>query len=373
MLVLTIGSLGNSNSLILPIQVNPLTQSYDSETFVFSPQPINTNVPRQIIPHITPNITIQGETNKSIIVYNFVIKDSIDPTITEFQVLPPFQVNFSINNSVYYGAKNAIKSTYFFSEITPEQNYYISYNSFVDDPYQNELYENLLTELRKYRFQNNLDDNEYLELIVRFVQSIPNEERNYSRFPIETLFEGNGVCEDKSFLLAGLLEREGYDVGLFTFTNVDPKIPGHMVVGVKSNGLQYPGTDYTLIETTMSSPDMVREYHYIGLVNLQGYNPKPIFIKIGNGTKKYTKSDDIAYINDSIYSCFSQLNHESSVDRNSNSAIDNLGNICQLIERGAPDRESVVIWFKKHGSPIRAPENINFFNSSDSKPFYKFL
>lgn len=170
-----------------------------------------------------------------------------------------------------------------------------------------------------------------------------------------------------------MLEREGYDVGLFTFTNIDPKLPGHMVVGVRSNGLQYPGTEYSLIETTMSSPIMIRQYHYIGQVDLRGYNPIPIFIKIGNGTKEYTKSNDIAYINESINSCFSQLNNQWLEKRNSDPSTDKLASVCQMIELGSPDRESVFIWFKRHGNPIRAPENVSIFNSSESRPFYKFL
>lgn len=301
-----VGNIASAESLLLPIQMNSLAQLNNTENFSYTPSNVDLKVPKQFIPHITPDPKMPGYTNRNITVYDFILKDSMDPTITEFQILPPIQFNFTINNSVYYGAKNAIKNLYLSPDLSPEQNYDITYPALVDDPNQNELYENLLYDLRSYRTQHHLDDNEYLELIVRFVQSIPNKDRNYSRFPIETLFEGNGVCEDKSFLLAGLLEREGYDVGLFRFANNDTALPGHMVVGVRSNGLWYPGTHYTLIETTMSLPIMTREYHYIGLVDLQGLNPNPVFIKIGNGSKEYTKSNEIQYINDSIYSCFSQ-------------------------------------------------------------------
>ena len=372
-----VGNIASAESLLLPIQMNSLAQLNNTENFSYTPSNVDLKVPKQFIPHITPDPKMPGYTNRNITVYDFILKDSMDPTITEliteFQILPPIQFNFTINNSVYYGAKNAIKNLYLSPDLSPEQNYDITYPALVDDPNQNELYENLLYDLRSYRTQHHLDDNEYLELIVRFVQSIPNKDRNYSRFPIETLFEGNGVCEDKSFLLAGLLEREGYDVGLFRFANNDTALPGHMVVGVRSNGLWYPGTHYTLIETTMSLPIMTREYHYIGLVDLQGLNPNPVFIKIGNGSKEYTKSNEIQYINDSIYSCFSQLNREGMVNGVPQQSIENLASVCQFIDWAAPDRESVVIWLRQHSSPIRAPENISVFNSTEAKPFYKLL
>lgn len=54
-------------------------------------------------------------------------------------------------------------------------------------------------------------------------------------------------------------------------------------------------------------------------------------------------------------------------------SIENLASVCQFIDWAAPDRESVVIWLRQHSSPIRAPENISVFNSTEAKPFYKLL
>jgi len=266
-----------------------------------------------------------------------------------------------------------------FPDISLEQNYNISFNALIDDPNQEEFYDNILNQLRNYRNLHHLNDDEYLEFITRFVQSIPNNDQvETTRFPIETIFERNGVCEDKSFLLAGLLEREGYDVGLFTFSNLNTTLPGHMVVGVKSTGLRFNGTQYTLIETSMTSTLFNHQYHYIGLVDLEGFNPHPIFTKIGNGTKQYTESDDVSFINDSMRTCL----YHYHIDPNGGISIrigidqcpDNIAKALQYIELGLLDRESAYIWLSQHNNSQKNPENITIMlNSSDSMPHYKFL
>ena len=79
----------------------------------------------------------------------------------------------------------------------------------IEDPNQNEMYSDLLNEFHKYRDLNHFDDDEYLEFITWFVQTIPYNETNAHKYPIEVVFDNSGVCDDKSKLLAGLLEREG--------------------------------------------------------------------------------------------------------------------------------------------------------------------
>lgn len=374
-MMLLIGSLDLGQNMVpvtIPIRLeqNPV-QNIENNTPTY-PENVNITLLNQFhfIPKIIPNTNFQGKTNRSVTIYNYIVRDTYDPTITTFQLLPPIQINYSVNDSVYFGAISKRYNTIVLSNLNQEQNYYLSYNAFIDDPEQNELYNNVLNGLRNYRYQNHLDNDEYLELIVRFVQSIPNKERNYSRFPVETLFEENGVCEDKSYLLAGLLEREGYDVGLFTFENKNSSLPGHMVVGVKSDGLHFNGTKYTLIETTMTDfPGANREYHYIGLTdNFDRSYKNPIFTKIGNGTKEYTKSNQVAYINQSINACFNYANAEGRTG-NIDPLIQNTTSVCSLIKMVALDRESAVIWFNHHINPIRGIKYVFFGNASQSKMF----
>ncbi len=73
--------------------------------------------------------------------------------------------------------------------------------------------------LTKSGSRQNLSDDEYLELIAVYVQSLRYEtqEQNPAKFPIETVVDRAGDCDDKSLLFAGLLSREGYPVALLLF------------------------------------------------------------------------------------------------------------------------------------------------------------
>jgi hypothetical protein len=91
---------------------------------------------------------------------------------------------------------------------------------------------------------------ETLEMITAFVQQLEyvREEGEYPKFPIETLAEKGGDCEDTSLLLAAIFRTMGYDAIL-----VNP--PGHMSVALACSdceGRSYHrnGRKYYYIETT---------------------------------------------------------------------------------------------------------------------------
>ena len=91
---------------------------------------------------------------------------------------------------------------------------------------------------------------------VTFVQSLlylSDEESKgvdeYVRYPVETLVEGVGDCEDKVVLLSAMFHEMGLDYVLFS-------LPDHLALGVHCNGVntkQYIGFDdkrYYYVETT---------------------------------------------------------------------------------------------------------------------------
>jgi len=91
---------------------------------------------------------------------------------------------------------------------------------------------------------------------ISFVQSMPytydNEttgHEEYPRYPIETLVDRGGDCEDSAILAAALLLEMGYDVVLLEF-------PEHMAIGLASSGSLYGysyiynGSQYYYVETT---------------------------------------------------------------------------------------------------------------------------
>ena len=92
-------------------------------------------------------------------------------------------------------------------------------------------------------------------IAIDFVQSMVyqfdvdyNGRNEYPKYPIETIVDGSGDCEDTSFLMASILEAIGIDTILFV-------LPSHVAVGVACKGCtgeyhSYKGTDYYFLETT---------------------------------------------------------------------------------------------------------------------------
>lgn len=98
---------------------------------------------------------------------------------------------------------------------------------------------------------NNLTDK-----IIYFVQNdieylSDSNERDYAKFPYETLYDRGGDCEDKAILMCSLLNKAGYDVCMIVFSD-------HVGVGVAmvndiENGYYYKGNNgvkYYYLETT---------------------------------------------------------------------------------------------------------------------------
>jgi len=120
----------------------------------------------------------------------------------------------------------------------------VYYRDLINDPANDLPYESILSTLRKIRDEQGLDDNEYAELIARFVQrAVPDRSwetdgRVVERYPIETIGDFGGNRIDKSLLLAGLLAREGYGVALIYFPDVNG-----MLVGIRGDerALEYDG------------------------------------------------------------------------------------------------------------------------------------
>ncbi|KAA0004396.1 MAG: hypothetical protein FE038_02440 [Thermoplasmata archaeon] len=88
------------------------------------------------------------------------------------------------------------------------------------------------------------DDIDKIDFIASFIQSLPYANDNvttpsdeYPRYPVETLFEKKGDCEDTSILTAALLCEIGYDVSLIKFSD-------HMSVGVHLENIGYVGKDF---------------------------------------------------------------------------------------------------------------------------------
>lgn len=130
------------------------------------------------------------------------------------------------------------------------------YTVYVTNPADDLYLDNLVNKFQEARVSNGLSQNQMVEMVVSFVQSIPyvddivgTGQEEYPKYPIETLYEQSGDCEDKSILMASLLEKLGYSVVLLV-------LPNHMAVGVKGDSslpgtyITYQGERYYYLETT---------------------------------------------------------------------------------------------------------------------------
>ena len=108
------------------------------------------------------------------------------------------------------------------------------------------------------------------------VSLIGDKSLNYSRYPYEVLYDMQGVCGEKSELLAFLLREIGYDVVLFYHAEEN-----HESLGVKCP-LEYSVSDsgYCFVETSAPSIITDNEIEYVGGLRL---NSEPEIMLISEG------------------------------------------------------------------------------------------
>jgi len=259
---------------------------------------------------LNPGSTPATQEIMSNVTFPFIANNDTPGTISRQYTFSFQQTNITIrtnvSTAVYYGAKNGDKFALTPDEATPEILAPDYYRAFVDDPHQEPLYADLLRGIHIIRKEHHYTDDEYLELLTVFVQSLPydNEAGAHpdtpSRFPVETIVEGTGDCDDKSVLLAGLLSREGYNVSLLLF------IPEHhMAVGISGDRMPYRDTGYIYTETTGVSfmGDVPRGLNQSVKYVPSGQIPQtmpiasfPLVIRVGSGSKNFTSAEKTEYI-----------------------------------------------------------------------------
>ena len=127
----------------------------------------------------------------------------------------------------------------------------------LDDSFLDELAQYLNEEASKNRFE----DLDRLQFAAAFVQDLAylREAEEYPKYPVETLVDKGGDCEDTAILMAALLDAMGYDAVLINLSSPFPDEPGHMAVGVSLPGFSggtkviFDGRDYYYLETTCAS------------------------------------------------------------------------------------------------------------------------
>jgi predicted transglutaminase-like cysteine proteinase len=137
--------------------------------------------------------------------------------------------------------------------------YYVNYSYYVTDPRDDKELGEIVESFNEFALREGLGEEEKLNLVVGFVQSIPymldinsKGESEYPRYPVETLVDNVGDCEDTAILTASLLNLMGYDAVLLD-------VPEHMAVGISSGSVPFSGTYY--IENN-------KKYYYVETTEL---------------------------------------------------------------------------------------------------------
>lgn len=131
------------------------------------------------------------------------------------------------------------------------------YVDMAKDPEDDQYIDQMVQQINSAALKETLTEVQKLNFVTAFVQNLPYTSDiettpydEYPRYPVETLFDRGGDCEDTSILVAALLDRMGYDVALLLLQDAQ-----HMAVGVSISGTygsyyEYDGKQYFYLETT---------------------------------------------------------------------------------------------------------------------------
>lgn len=156
------------------------------------------------------------------------------------------------------------------------------YSVYVTHPDDDDYLGTIVREFNRIALEEGYTEEEKVNLVITFVQSLPYTSDSvttafdeYPRYPIETLVEYGGDCEDTSILTAAFLDALYYEVIL-----INP--PEHMAVGIGIDAYgtywELDGTKFFYLETTGEGweiGEMPPEYES-GTVYIYEMEPTPI-------------------------------------------------------------------------------------------------
>lgn len=172
-------------------------------------------------------------------------------------------------------------------------NHQYKYGSYVSDRLDKYLIDSIVSSFEEYGEEYNRSERQIIEHMMSFVQNLEytTDEagtgwNDYPKYPLETLVQREGDCEDTAILMANLLRNYGYETKLIYATGemTDDDAGGHMAVGIKGeddvSGTYYEddeGDRYYFIETTSAGTPIGEAPSWMNEAYLQpvGVHPVP--------------------------------------------------------------------------------------------------
>lgn len=134
------------------------------------------------------------------------------------------------------------------------------YGVYVSDTYDDPYLEDLVGKFETYANERDQDDLDIIRHMMSFVQNLEYTTdrvgtgyNEYPKFPIETLADKDGDCEDTCILLASLLNQFGYATKLLLFReqqHMAVGIGGEADAGIPGTYFEHDGVRYYYLETT---------------------------------------------------------------------------------------------------------------------------
>ena len=125
------------------------------------------------------------------------------------------------------------------------------YRGYIMHPYDDDYVRVLLSEFDRIIGLTQLTEEDKVGLVCSFVQNLEYKQDSatleHPKYPVETLFDGGGDCEDTTILMSHLLREMDVDTALIY-------MPGHMALAVEGNSTgrkwNLDNTTYYYLETT---------------------------------------------------------------------------------------------------------------------------
>ncbi len=131
------------------------------------------------------------------------------------------------------------------------------YVSMAKDSKDDYYIDQMIQRINSVAIKEGYSELEKVNFVIAFVQSLPYTADNvttrwneYPRYPIETLFDQGGDCEDTSILTAALLSRLGYDVALLLLPYEKHAAVGISIAKASGSYYEHGGKKYYYLETT---------------------------------------------------------------------------------------------------------------------------
>lgn len=137
----------------------------------------------------------------------------------------------------------------------------MSLSWYLNIPKEDKTISDITQKMRELATDHHLSSDQVADLVVSFVQSLPYDDARaktdltHPRYPYETLYEGKGICSDKTLLTVAIFRQLGYGAAVFMYESDQ-----HMTAAIECpRDYSNYNSGYCIAETTATG-------HKIGII-----------------------------------------------------------------------------------------------------------